>query len=59
LRMVKLLSRYQVSIQFKRKVDQTYEDPSRVTIPISRLQTVYIAPITTTQANISILDGHH
>jgi hypothetical protein len=53
--MVKLPTRYQVSIQFGRKVDQTYEDPSRVTIPISRPQTVYIMPIMTTPANKFIL----
>jgi hypothetical protein len=44
-----------VSTQFGRKIDQTYEDPSRLTKPISRPQTVYIAPIMTTQANIFIL----
>jgi hypothetical protein len=44
-----------MSTQFGRKVDQTYEDPSRVTIPISRLQIVYTAPIVTTQTNIFTL----
>jgi hypothetical protein len=44
-----------VNIQFGRKVDQTYEDPSREIIPISRPQTIYIALIMTTQTNISIL----
>jgi hypothetical protein len=44
-----------MSTQFGKKVDQTYEDPSRVTIPISRPQIVYTSPIMTTQTNIFIL----
>jgi hypothetical protein len=44
-----------VSSQFGRIADETYEHPSRVTIPISRPQMVYIMPIMTTQANKFIL----
>lgn len=47
---------YQVpmNIQVGRQVNQIYEDPSRVTIPISRPQTMYTTPIIMTQTNISM-----
>jgi hypothetical protein len=43
-----------MSIQVGGQINQTYEDPSQVTIPISRLQMVYTSPIIMTQTNISM-----
>jgi hypothetical protein len=43
-----------MNTQFERKVDQIYEDPSWVIVPISRFQMVYTAPIMTIQANIFV-----
>jgi len=40
-----------MNIQFERRADQIYEDPSWVIVPISRLQMVHTMPIMTTQAN--------
>jgi hypothetical protein len=45
---------YQIleSIQVRRWANQIYEDPSWVTVPISKPQIMYIRLIITTQANI-------
>jgi hypothetical protein len=43
-----------VNIHFGRRVDQTSKVPNKVTIPISRPQTIYKTPIMMTQANRSM-----
>jgi hypothetical protein len=43
-----------MNIQVGRWANQIYEDPSWVTIPISRLERVYTTLIITTQANTSL-----
>jgi hypothetical protein len=40
-----------MSIQLRRNADQTHRVPSKVIMPILKLQMVYIAPIMTTQTN--------
>jgi hypothetical protein len=47
-----------MNTQFERRVDQIYEDPSWVIIPISKIQMVYTMLIMTTQATY-LWDGHH
>jgi hypothetical protein len=43
-----------MSIQFGKRENQNYEVPSRVIIPISRLQLVYTSPMMMTQTNRSM-----
>jgi hypothetical protein len=43
-----------MNTQFGRRANQTYEVPSKVIIPISRLQTIYTMLIMMTQTNRSI-----
>jgi hypothetical protein len=43
-----------MSTQFGKRETQTYEVPSRVTISISRPQTIYTSPMMMTQANRSM-----
>jgi hypothetical protein len=40
-----------MSIQVGRRIDQIYEDPRQVMVPISKPQTVYITLIVITQIN--------
>jgi hypothetical protein len=43
-----------MNIQVGRWADQIYEDPSWVTIPVSRPKKMYTTPIIPTQANTSL-----
>ncbi len=43
-----------MSIQLERSAYQIHRVPSRVVVPILRLQMVYITPIMTTQTNIYV-----
>jgi hypothetical protein len=43
-----------MSTQFGKRENQTYEVPSKVTIPISRPQMFYTSPMMMTQANRSM-----
>jgi len=43
-----------MSTQFGKRKNQTYEVPSKVTIPISRPQMLYTSPMMMTQANRSM-----
>jgi hypothetical protein len=47
-----------MNTQFERRVDQIYENPSWVILPISKIQMVYTTPIMMTQATY-LWDGHH